>query len=143
MEERQKIGYEIRAVSNLIKRKEFEMNGGDKKRLTEMQGQIVGFLYDHQGEDVFQRDLEEEFSVRRSTVSRFLTAMEKQGLLMRQSVPQDARLKKLTLTQKATAGHEQIMVQIRKIEASVTHGLSPEEIQEFSRILLKIKQNLS
>lgn len=143
METPRKIGYEIRAVSNLIKRKSYVMSAGDQTQLTEMRGKIIGFLYDHQGEDIFQRDLEAAFSIRRSTVSRFLSALEHQGLLERRPVPQDARLKKLALTPKAVAEHEEIMARIHKIESAIAQGLSEKELQEFSRILLKIKQNLS
>lgn len=143
MEEPLKIGYEIKAVSNLLKRKIFETGMLEKKPITEMQMRIIDFLYRHQEEDIFQRDLEEALSVRRSSVSRFLAAMERQGLLLRQPVPQDARLKKLTLTPAAVADHEQGIRQIQRIEEVVARGLSAEEIQEFYRVLLKIKRNLS
>ena len=143
MEKPLKVGYEIKAVSNLLKRKVFEMGALEKKPLTEMQMHIIDFLYRHQNEDVFQRDLEEALSVRRSSISRFLAVMEDKGLLLRQPVPQDARLKKLTLTPAAIADHEQGIRQIQRIEETIARGLSAEELQEFYRVLLKIKQNLS
>lgn len=143
MEEPLKIGYEIKAVSNLLKRKIFEMGTLEKKPISEMQMRILDFLYQHQNEDVYQRDLEEALSVRRSSVSRFLAVMEKKGLLLRQPVRQDARLKKLTLTPAAIADHEQGIRQIQRIEEIAARGLSAEELQEFYRIILKIKQNLS
>lgn len=143
MEEPLKIGYEIKAVSNLLKRKVFEMGALEKKPITEMQMHIIDYLYRHQEEDVFQRDLEEALSVRRSSISRFLAAMEKKGLLQRESVRQDARLKKLTLTSAAIADHEQGIRQIQRIEDMIARGLSTQELQAFYQVLLKIKQNLS
>ena len=138
-----RIGYEIKAVSNLIKRKLFELNSADGETLTEMQMHIIGYLFEHRGEELFQRDLEEEFIVRRSSVSRFLVSMEQQGLLVRQPVPQDARLKKLSLTPKGIAKHEQGMRRLDDMEATITRGLSQAEQVEFCRLIGKIKQNLS
>ena len=39
-------------------------------------GRIIRFLSDHENEDVYQRDLEREFGITRSTASRVLTLME-------------------------------------------------------------------
>ena len=51
--------------------------------LTGMQLFILEYLYQHQQQDVFQRDLEAEFHVRRSTVTGILKGMEKKGLIQR------------------------------------------------------------
>ena len=66
-----------------------------------MQRWVIGYLSEHEGKDVFQRDLEEEFSVRRSTATGILQLMEKNELITREPVSHDARLKKLVLTPKA------------------------------------------
>ena len=57
--------------------------------LTRMQLFILEYLYQHQEQDVFQRDLEAEFHVRRSTVTGILKGMEKKGLIQRLSVEED------------------------------------------------------
>ena len=137
------IGYEIRSMSNLIKRKVYEINREDAQILTDMQGWILGFLWEHQDQDIFQRDLEEAFCVRRSTISRFLAAMEKQGLIQRISVPQDARLKKLVLTPKAISLHERVMQRIDFIESLVVKDISKEDVEHFHKIIKKMKENLS
>ena len=63
-----------------------------------MQGWIIGYLYQNRDKEVFQRDIQEQFSIRRSTVTGILQLMEKNGLITRSSVERDARLKKLELT---------------------------------------------
>ena len=55
---------------------------------------VLRYLQDHPGEDVFQKDLEAAFKIRRSTVSRMMELMEQKGLLTRESVGGDARLKR-------------------------------------------------
>lgn len=50
---------------------------------------------------VFQRDVESAFSLSRSTATGILQLMEKNGLILRESVASDARLKNLIPTEKA------------------------------------------
>lgn len=51
-----------------------------------MNGWVIVYLAHNSDRDVFQRDLEERFNVRRSTVSNILSLMEKKGLIKRESV---------------------------------------------------------
>ena len=51
------------------------------------------FVFSQQG-DVYQKDIESFFKLRRSTVSSQLDTLEKKGLIQRVPVSHDARLKK-------------------------------------------------
>lgn len=137
------LGYEIRTLSNLLKRKMFESAlPPEGEELTDMQGQIVDYLFENQAKEIFQRDIEENFFIRRSTVSRFLKTLELKEIVSRETVSQDARLKKVELTPKAIAFHEELKKKIEKIEALATKGLTEEEICQFILISEKIKKNL-
>ena len=57
--------------------------------------------------DVFQKDVEEAFHITRSSVTSAVQLMEKKGYITRRSVPCDARLKKLALTDRGIAAHKQ------------------------------------
>ena len=72
----------------------------------------------------------------------FLQLMEKNGLITRQSVDEDARLKKIVLTPKAIEQHEQIHRSIRKVEEQLSEGLTPEEKQTFLELCDKIRRNI-
>ena len=63
-------------------------------------------------------------------------------MLARQSVPQDARLKKLVPTAKALALHAEIESKTRMIEDLMTRDLTQEEIAQFLAIAWKIQRNL-
>ena len=91
---------------------------------------------------MFQRDIQEQFSIRRSTVTGILQLMEKNGLVTRSSVEQDARLKKLELTQKGIELHERVERSIRQVEDRISNCLTPEEKEEFIRLCEKIRENL-
>ena len=94
------VGGEIRVLSNLIKRC---MDDGMPPETTGMQGWIIGFLHRNEDRDMFQRDVEAEFNIRRSTATGILQLMEKNGFLLREPVAYDARLKKLVLTPNSAA----------------------------------------
>ena len=70
-------------------------------------------LYRHREEQVFQRDIEREFSITRSTVTNILQLMERKGYIERRSVPQDARLKKLVLTEEENAELMRLLNKLR------------------------------
>lgn len=138
------VGHEIKILSNMIKRRidsaaVFTENDG----ITGMHGWIIGYLYHHrEKQDIFQRDIEVEFSVRRSTATGILQLMEKNGLIYREAVKHDARLKKLVLTPKAIAIHEAVISELDEIEMQLVKGLSQEEIASFFRIIRKMKENI-
>ena len=143
MEEQYRIGWHIKVISNLIKRE--VGNYGCEKNPDELTGNnmfIIGYLAKNEGKDVFQKDLEEVFSVRRSTMSAIILRMEKKGFLTRESVARDARLKKLVLTEKGKKIHEMIESRITDTEEKLASGLSGEEKETLFLLLEKLRRNL-
>jgi len=139
------VGMEIKALSNLFKR-QLEAIGccSMENAPTGVQGMVIHFLADNQGKrDIFQRDIELLFSMRRPTATGILQLMEKNGLLLREPVDYDARLKRLILTPKALHFHEEITRKLQAVEDLALRGLTPEEIDTFFRLTEKIRQNLS
>lgn len=111
--------------------------------VTDMGGQIMGFLCEHPDQELFQKDVEKMFCIRRSTASQFLKDLERDGMILRRPVPQDARLKKLVVTEKARAIHMEVEEKAHMLEQMLTAGLSQEEIERFLEIARKIQRNLS
>jgi DNA-binding MarR family transcriptional regulator len=68
--------------------------------------------------------------------------MEENGLVRRESVEYDGRLKKLTLTKKSIDLYNKIFNEIDIVEKNMTRGLTEEEKKEFLRIARKIHKNL-
>ena len=137
------VGFEIKTVHNLLKRN-FESSPVNKKleNLTGMQRWVIGYLSDNEGKDIFQRDLEEEFSVRRSTATGILQLMEKNDLITREAVSHDARLKKLVLTPKAIEIQKKITEEIKEHEKMLCEGISQEDLDVFFKVMKQIKTNL-
>lgn len=136
------IGFQIHRLQNLCKRLIDQRAFGDlAEKPTKTQTWVMNYLYENQGRDVFQRDIQEQFDVRRSTVTGILQLMEKNGWITRQPVGEDARLKKIELTPQAIELHERVGACIRKTEEQLSAGLTPEEKAEFFRLCNKIRQN--
>lgn len=103
---------------------------------------IIVYLHEHQETDVFQRDLEHEFNVRRSTMSKVLSLLEQKGYITRASVDSDRRLKRIVLTKKSCAMADKLKESKTRLEDKMVSGLSKEELTALKNTLEKIKQNL-
>ncbi len=138
-----KIGFEVHKTSRIIKR--YMDSDAVKSRIDQMTGThgwAIGYLYDNQDKDIFQKDFEKEFDIRRSTASAILSLMEKNELIKRESVSYDARLKKITLTKKAIDLQAQVVLSFDKFEQTIQNGISKEELEIFLSVLEKINNNL-
>lgn len=77
MEKEKGIAYEIKTINNLIERKIIsDSKMSNNNLITMMQGKIMKYLFVNK-EKIFQKDIEEELKLRRSTVSSILKTMEK------------------------------------------------------------------
>ena len=136
------IGYKMRLIHNRIHKQmeaKRQVNEGD---ITGMQRWTVGFLKDHDGTDIYQKDIEQEFKVSRATASNMLRVMERKGLITREAVSCDARLKKIVLTEKARAMAERAKRDVKEMEDRIVAGFSEEEILLLKSYLDRIMENI-
>lgn len=109
---------------------------------TQLQGGILGYLYHHQEQPVYQRDIEKEFRISRATATNTLQVMEKNGLIVRKAQDRDARLKRIVMTEEAMQGHRQVEEHMERMEQRMIRGLSAQEVEELNRMLDIIQKNL-
>lgn len=125
MEYGKKIGHSVRLLSNLWKRElDYRTDNSGVECLTGVQIGILEFINDmyDAGKDIYQKDIESTFKIRRSTVSVILKTMDQHGLINRVSVNADARLKKLIPTDLA--------MQHRGITQQIVDGLAEKLIED-------------
>ncbi|MFT3983613.1 MAG: MarR family winged helix-turn-helix transcriptional regulator [Lachnospiraceae bacterium] len=137
------IGFELRSLNNLMMRK--VENSPIKEQvdsITGTNGWIIGFLAENADKDIYQKDLEEKFSITRSTASKVLILMEKKGLIERQGVPHDARLKKLVLTEKAWTVSKLMIAHAEQMEQMLIQGFEKEEVEYLYHAIQKMKNNV-
>ena len=87
-------------------------------------------------------NIEREFSITRSTVTNILQLMERKGYIQRLSVPQDARLKQLVLTEEGIQRHEKTLLSFHQTDDYVAGLLTEEENAELLRLLNKLREAL-
>lgn len=142
MDNKQKLCFEFLSLGNILRRYVDNSNGIKcAEKYTGSNYWVLGFLFHNRDREIFQKDLEDAFSIRRSTVSRTLKLMEKKGLIKRESVNFDARLKKLLLTEKAMEISALIENDMRKMGEKFAHDLTDEEVEKFTCIIAKIRKN--
>ena len=142
MSEIKHIGRKINILSHKIKRiiGKVSLEYG----ISSMQAKILGYIF-HQApkRDIFQKTIEEEFDIRRSSVTSVLSLMEKNGLIERVSVCEDARLKKIILTDKGIEVHKSVYKEIEIVESIIYDSLSKEELELFSEILERLSKKIA
>lgn len=140
MENKHLVGYEIHTLDNMIGR--WVACICEKDGLTQMQSWIIGFLYDHASENVFQRDIEAQFHIARSTATGILQLMEKRGFLYREPFASDARLKRLVLTEKGIGHHLSVIHNRDSMEHMLKQGISQEHLDIFIDVIHQMKRNI-
>ncbi len=140
---KKRLGFEISRTSKLIRRRLDNSATKDYiDNLTGNHGRAIGFLWCNRHRDVFQKDFEQEFNIRRSTASAMLSLMEKNGLITRENVSYDARLKKIVLTDKAVEIQHSVNKSLDEFEEVISRGITDDELDVFVRVLSKINTNL-
>lgn len=102
---------------------------------------IIGYLIKHEG-PVYQKDLENHFFVRRSTVSKVLRLMEEKGMIARLPVHDDARLKQIVLTENGRRIHGEGVSHARELEQKLYRNFTEEEMETLLRLLKKLEHNM-
>ena len=137
------IGYAVKSLNLRIGRMIRNIPAvRENGNLTTFQIWILNYLFRNRDRDVFQRDVEAEFDIRRSTATQLLKGMEESGFINRTPVDYDARLKKIVLTESAEEVRKQIQAQIDKAEYHMTSGFTPEELDAFFGYVDRFVRNL-
>ncbi len=138
-----RIGVELRGLNNLLRRRaEASAAHSDLDALTGAHGYVLGFLSHNRHRDVYQRDIEEAFSIRPSTATVILQHMEQNGLIVREVASHDARRKRIVLTDKALALDARVRAEHDETEALLREGVTPEELATFFRVVRLFRENL-
>ena len=138
------MGRLIQMLSHKLKRDNYCQCQEADQGLTPIQRHVLNFiLLETLHRNVFQKDIEEEFQIRKSTVTGILKLMEQNGFIKRQNDPKDGRLKRLIPTEKAEALRPEILEHICQMENYLTRGISEEQLLMCKKTLYQMLQNLT
>lgn len=134
----------VRMLNHQLKRNQKPEEAVEDDELTPMQRHILNYiLLETLHRDIYQKNIEEEFQIRKSTVSGILKLIEKNGFIYRESVKEDARLKRILPTKKAEALRPSILEHIHETEIRMTEGVSEQDLFLCKKVLYQMCQNLA
>ena len=112
--------------------------------LTGVQIQIIDYL-NHlpQNQFVYQKDVEHEFNIRRSTATSVLQKMEENQLIMRNVSPSDSRIKIISALPKAEELQPQISQFLAETNTDLLNSISTFQRRGFLKALNKISNELT
>lgn len=126
-------------LANRLRRKITEMTSDFP--YTGAQGKVLHYLL-AQEEDVYQKDVEQEFSLRPSSATELLKKMEASGLIFRVQEEKDARLKKIVLTEKALSFKSEVQKRLEEMNCDVLKGIKEKDLDTFRKVCLKMLDNI-
>lgn len=136
------MGLLIHTLSNQMKRACSDIGGTEE--LTPIQRHILKYiLLTTLHRDVYQKDIEGEFQIRKSTVTGILKLMEKNGFIERVNSEKDARYKRLVPTEKAEGLRPSIMEHIRETEDRLVRGIPGDELDVCRNVMCRMLDNLA
>lgn len=137
------VGYEIKTLDNLMTRKIVKMaKECGYETLTTVQIRIMRYLFMNKDKDIYQRDIEKNFVVRRSTASGILSTMEKNGMIKRVDSDFDLRVKRIFLTDKYLDRIDLLERMVDIFQGELLEGITDNELNTFFSVIDKMKKNL-
>lgn len=145
MDKTKHIGYRMRyfdrCMKQLIDRKNSERQQNYGMSMTD--GWILRYLHEHDGQEVFQKNIETDLHIKKSALTQQLNDMETRGLIRRSISSHDSRYKCISRTEKAMEIHQEIMNEMEEHERMIKKGISEEDLAVFSRVLDQMIANIS
>ena len=138
------VGIAVRKIDNMISREVIKETKENELLLSPIQVRIIKLIKKNSrnGKEVFQRDIENKFEIRRSTTSGILNTMEKNGLIKRENSSIDKRQNKIIITEYGEEIFLKIKRNMSKLEKRIIKNISEDELNTFFNVIDKMKDNL-
>lgn len=138
-----KPGHSICRLNNFVVRYVSQYVSQEANELSCTNARIIRFVASNTTHDIYQKDVEKEFGITRSTASRVLMLMEQKGLVERHSVHHDARLKKLVLTEKSQQLSKMMLERSAKLDELLMKGFTDEEKAQLESFIERMTNNIN
>ena len=134
------IGYRLKRISELMEKDaNRQMQAID---LTFSQHHIMITLMHSDGYTRTLKELEKHMNLSQATVAGICARLEEKGYVQRWTVPEDRRVKNVTLTKEGLALCEVSRAHIRSMEASFSSIYTAEEKEVFEGLLDRLYDHL-
>lgn len=135
------LGLEVRVLSNLIYNKLNQMTM-ETVGVSIHQCWILQHLTENADREIYQKDIEQLFSIKRATANQMLRSLETKGYIRRTLSADDARRNILTVTEEGVAACEHLVGNLYQFMLKLHGDIPREELEQFQRTLWKLWQNI-
>ena len=136
----QPIGFIIKQINNV-----YEKDLNEKLKttgITASQCQVLDFLYRSNKDEISQRDIEKGLSLKNPTVTGLLKRLDEKGFRLCVPNATDKRKNNIYLTEKAYDVQKRMDTARKKMEKSLTLGMTKKEVEATMRGLNKMLYNI-
>ena len=135
------LGLEVRVLSNLIYNK-LNQATMETEGLTIHQCWILQHLVDNLDKEIYQKDIEQLFSIKRSTANQMLRTMETRGFIRRNTSSDDARRNVLTVTEAGMEADQHLREKLYQFMKKFHGDIPRSELEQFQATLRKLWNNI-
>lgn len=114
----------------------------DITHLSGPQGFTTMYLYKHQGQEVFIKDIERELQISKSVASNLIHRMEKNGFISVIPSQVDKRYKQLVLTEKGLEKAAVLGNFFEEVRGQLLDGVDKDDLDAVQRVINQIHINL-
>ena len=109
--------------------------------LPRSQGRILRFIYNNKERDIYQKDIENEFNLRRSSATEILQKLESIHMIKRMSDGNDKRIKKIQITKEGEKIAQDMIYNIQKVEKILHQDILQEDLEIFFKVIDRMIEN--
>ncbi|KAB7789564.1 MarR family winged helix-turn-helix transcriptional regulator [Bifidobacterium leontopitheci] len=136
------LSWDLRALVKAYNRYLSETMPEEAQVATGGNARIIMFLARNRDEAIYQHTIEQKFCITRSTASRVLALMEKNGLIVRVPVEHDMRLKRIMLTSKADSIVNLLRENGEQMERCLVKGFTEQEQAQLLDYVSRMRRNI-
>lgn len=135
------LGLEVRILSNLIYNKLNQLTM-ETEGVSVHQCWILQYLTENQDKEVYQKDIEQLFSIKRATANQMLRSLEAKGYIRRTLSADDARRNILTVTKDGAEACAHLAGNLYQFMLKLHGDIPREELEQFQTTLRKLWHNI-
>lgn len=134
---------EIKSLHTHMIRKLFcSVKIGKCSRPKPLQIAILAFLIENKNKVIYQKDLEKELKISKAAISGVLNTMENNNMIKKVQEENDARKKRILLTDESYENYKNMESEKQKALDSILKDISKKDIEKFIEVAEKLKENM-
>lgn len=127
-------GYVNKVVGSFLEKYNVNVSGTE--------GMILSYVFRHDERIVSAKLLMQEFGVSKATMSQSLSTLYKKGLITYEEWNEDGRVKRILLTETATALENDIEKALLEVDTFLKGAYTEEELNSLHTLLRKLRERI-